>query len=75
VALEPLVDPLPLQTNRAPAADANVTQLTALARSVDGVAAHAGILRTLGNVQPEFHTGLLERIENTEPMDCVGWCR
>jgi hypothetical protein len=44
VALEPLVDPLPLQTNRAAAADANVVQLAAFAGGVDGVAAH--VLRT-----------------------------
>jgi hypothetical protein len=55
MSLEPRIDPLSFQTDRSPPADACVVQLTALAGSVDRVAANAGILRALGNGQPGLH--------------------
>jgi hypothetical protein len=55
MALQPGIDPFPLEANRATSADAGVVDLPALARRVDGVPAQAGILCGLRYVQPDLH--------------------
>jgi hypothetical protein len=46
---QPGVDPLRLEANRSPSADARVPELLALARGVDRVPAHTGVLRTFAH--------------------------
>jgi hypothetical protein len=55
MSLDPLVDPLRLQTDRSPSADARVTQLATLARGVDRVAAQTRVVRGVSDRQPGFH--------------------
>jgi len=55
VPFEPLVDPHCLQTNRSSSTNARVMEFATLASGVDRVTADAGILRTLGNGQPNLH--------------------
>ncbi len=71
---EPLVNPLALQADGASTADANVVELTAFARGVDGVADRPAYSAPSATFNQIFMRPLLERIEHTEPMDCGGWC-
>jgi hypothetical protein len=61
MSFKPRVDPFDLEPDRATSSDACVVNLATLARSVDRVPAHAGILRSLRDVQPDLHRELLSR--------------
>src|SRR6266542_7160492 len=61
VLLQPPIDPFRFESNRSSAADASVSQLGTLARRVDGVAAHAGVLGALTLGEPSLHTALPRR--------------
>src|SRR4051794_1577148 len=55
MTLEPFVNPGRLETDGAPAADANVMDFAPLARGVDRVPTDAGILGRFRNGQPGLH--------------------
>ena len=59
VPLQPGVDPFRLEANRSPSTDARVPELLPLARGVDRVPAHAGVLRTFAHRQPWLHSATL----------------
>src|SRR6266849_3499127 len=58
VSFQPRVDPFRFEANRSSAADARVVQLTSLARGVDRVATHTGVLGALTHGEPGLHTAL-----------------
>src|SRR5688500_6234716 len=53
--LQPGVDPLRSYPNRTAPAQARTPKLVALARGVDRVPAHAGVVRSLRDIEPGLH--------------------